>query len=365
MAERKAAAARQQRRQEELYAAYAAHVRAWAEIEDVFGELGNLLGRGWDLAAGMLRQTGWKDLVRLRALIERLPQLRNVIRALGRLQHCPEGESVTDKVFVPIQRLEEELLEVRTPLSPTETRGVERTGEIARMLPAEAVMLGHPKLRMLWHAHRAERALLGYRVEGVYHERVFHEIDAMEEREQQRPRPERGPIIVVLDTSGSMAGTPETVAKALVLEALRCAHSEKRRCYVYAFSGPTQVAEHELDLSPEGVGRLLTFLGSSFHGGTDAVGVLARVLEKLRQEQWQRADVLLVSDGEWPAPESLVASVTQARTKDTRFHGVLIGGGGEQSMRRVCDPLHRFTEWAAVGGWESSHAPGMGLGHPE
>ncbi len=38
----------------------------------------------------------------------------------------------------------------------------------------------------------------------------------------------QGPIIVCLDTSGSMQGPPETVAKALVLETMRGAHRQNR-----------------------------------------------------------------------------------------------------------------------------------------
>lgn len=47
-----------------------------------------------------------------------------------------------------------------------------------------------------------------------------------------------GPIILCLDTSGSMRGAREVVAKALALECMRGAHRQQRPCYLYAFSGP-------------------------------------------------------------------------------------------------------------------------------
>ena len=331
---------------------WSARVRAWAEIADVFGDLGNMLGRGWDLSIGVLRQTGWLELVKLRKLIEQLDSLRAIIRALGRLNATNDNASVADRLFVPVQRLEEELLEIRTPLAPTETRGIERSGSIARMLPVEAAMLGHPTLRMLWHARRAERTLLSYRVEGVLTERIEVEREGFEEQEGRRPRPERGPIIAIVDTSGSMHGLPEQVAKAVVLEALRTAHGEKRRCFLYAYSGPGQVIEQELDLSPNGIGRLLTFLGFSFHGGNDEAGMLAQVLVKLKSEGWERADVLFVSDGEWPAPSRVVSDVAEARESGTRFHGVQIGNRGRTGLHAVCDPVHEFSAWGALAGWE-------------
>jgi hypothetical protein len=57
---------------------------------------------------------------------------------------------------------------------------------------------------------------------------------------QVRPAAEQGPIILCLDTSGSMSGAREVVAKALALECLRGAHRQKRACYLYAFSGPSE-----------------------------------------------------------------------------------------------------------------------------
>lgn len=334
-----------------LVAAWGERVRAWALIAEVFGDLGNLLGRGWDMAPGVLRHTGWLDLVRLRALLKQLPQLREIVQALGRLHVADDGSSIAETILAPVRRLEEERREVVTPYVHAEARGVERSGEIARMLPLEAVMLGHPGLRLLWHARRAERALLTYRVEGVEIEPVWVEREAEEESEARRPRRERGPILVVIDTSGSMHGLPERVAKAIVLEAARTAHTEKRRCLLYTYGGPGEVLEHELDLAVEGIGRLLAFLGLSFGGGSDEAGVLTRVLARLGEEAWQNADVLFVSDGEWPAPTAVVAAVRQAADGGTRFHGVQIGNLGRTGLHGVCDPVHVFQDWAAAGGW--------------
>ncbi|HHJ13328.1 MAG TPA: VWA domain-containing protein [Gammaproteobacteria bacterium] len=335
----------------EVVATWGERARAWSEIADVFGDLGEMLGRGSDMSIGVLKHTGWLDLLRLRQLVEKLPQLRDIVRSLGRLRLSHDGESVAETILIPVRRLEEERLEIRTPHVPAETRGIERSGEIARMLPVEAAMLGHPKLRLVWHARRAERALLTYRVEGVEVHRTWTEHEEMVEREGKRPRPERGPIIAVIDTSGSMHGLPEQVAKAIVLEAARTAHAEKRRCFLYAYSGPGQVIEHELDLSPEGIGRLLSFLGFSFGGGNDETGVMSKVISRLKENDWRKADIVFVSDGEWPAPAALIRSVEGARDEGTRFHGVQIGNRGRTGLHAICDPVHVFRDWATAGGW--------------
>ena len=331
-----------------LIEAWEERARLWAEIADVFGDLGRMLGRGWDLTLGVLHRDGWRDVLRLRELVERLPDLREVVRALGRLHVSETAESVAERVFLPMRRLEEERREAPTPLVPADTRGVERSASIARMLPVEAAMLGHPKLKMLWHARRAEQALLTYRVEGVDTERTFVEREVAEETKTRRPTRARGPILAIIDTSGSMHGLPERVAKALVLEALRTAHAEKRRCRLYSFSGPGQIVEHELELSPEGIAGLLEFLALSFGGGSDPTGAVTRVLEQLRKSQWSKADVLFVSDGEWPASSGLISDVRQAREAGTRFHGIQIGNRGRTGLHEICEPVHVFTDWLDV-----------------
>ena len=58
---------------------------------------------------------------------------------------------------------------------------------------------------------------------------------------QVRPTADRGPILLCVDTSGSMRGPRELVAKALALECMRAAKEQERGCYVFAFAGPREV----------------------------------------------------------------------------------------------------------------------------
>jgi uncharacterized protein with von Willebrand factor type A (vWA) domain len=325
-------------------------VAVWAELEEVFGELGAILGRGWDLSRGILHSQGWLEMARLRKLLERLPALRQLIRVLGRMtvSENPAVPPVLDTILGPVRRVWEERRQVYSPHVRSETRGLERSADLPRMLPSEAALLGHPTLRLLWHARRAERTLLTYRVEGTDLERVLSGEEAQEAQQRQRPADGRGPILVCLDTSGSMEGTPEVVAKALVLEAMRVAHEEKRACYLYAFSGPRQVVEQELSLDPEGLTRMLAFLTQSFSGGTDVAAPLSRAVARLDADGWKRADLLLVSDGAFEVAPATRQLLERAREhKGLRSHGLLIGQAGDAAMAAVCSPVHRFTDWSA------------------
>ena len=75
-------------------------------------------------------------------------------------------------------------------------------------------------------------------------------------------------MVICLDTSGSMRGLPENIAKATVLECMKAAYKEKRSCYVYLFGSKKEVSELELTLDVSGFNELLNFLTMSFGGGT-------------------------------------------------------------------------------------------------
>ncbi len=331
-----------------MVALWRERVAAWRSIEEVFGALGDTLGLGWDLTRGVLKHRGWTDLAALRKLIERLPELTELVTSLGRLRAKDDGPSVTEAV---VQAMVRELVHTKTvmvPGVPPEIRGVERSGELSRMLPMEAAFLGHPTLKHLWHARRHEHALMTYAVEGVDFVHVTTEEAGEETITRPKPPQDKGPMIVCLDTSGSMAGAREMVAKALVLEVMRTALREKREALLFQFSGPGDVAELRLDLSEQGVGRLLDFLGLSFHGGTDVDAPLRRAMERLRQAAWKDADVLLVSDGEFGATSALVADIATAKsTLGARLHGLLVGGHSQQ-MAALCDHVQRFTSWSQL-----------------
>jgi len=336
-----------------LAAAWGERLRAWAAIEEVFGELGSMCGLGWDLSRTVLRHTGWQDAKRLADLLKKLPQIQDVVRQLGRMQSTekPDETPILERLFGPVRRAPAELRDIDTPIVPHDTRGVERSGDIARMLPSEAVLFIRPALRLLWHAKRAERALATYHVRGVEKEQLIADDTGTEARDAERKKRkhERGPIIVCLDTSGSMQGAPETVAKAVTLEAVRIANAEKRDCFLYAFSGPAQVAEFDLSVKRGGVQALLEFLGCSFHGGTDVAEPIARALKRVESAKWSRADAIIVSDGEFPVPSATSAAVASARkTLHLRVHGLLIGAGHSEAMTVLCDPIHVFKDWNAL-----------------
>jgi uncharacterized protein with von Willebrand factor type A (vWA) domain len=215
------------------------------------------------------------------------------------------------------------------------------------MLASEAVQLHHPVLRRLWRARLAESQLLTYEDEAV----LTQWVPAPDARQTQPAAPEaeplgRGPLIICLDTSGSMRGAPESVARAGVLQALRSAHAAGRACQLLAFGAAGEVVEHELALTAPGLDALLDTMGLAFDGGTDVQTPLERAIERVGQAGWALADVLILSDGEFGVTPATLASLRAAKARlGLRVHGVLIGDRETIGLLETCDSLHWVRDW--------------------
>lgn len=326
------------------------------ELVAAFGELGDLLkNTRWDTLRGLLRSREWQDVVRIRKLVERLPELARVIRSLGRAQPVepePADSQQVQCVMSPALVLQADAHMQRVPEMPGETRGVHRSDRLARMLPAEAMLLGHPRLRLVWHARRAERALLCYEDDDRLRERHYHStpVPRPQPRPAPAPRLAMGPMLVCVDTSGSMEGGAEAVAKAVVLEAVRTAHAQHRPCHVFAFGGEGEVVEMSLALDTDGVSQLARFLGQGFHGGTDICGPIERGLARLEAEDWRLADLLIASDGEFGATPAVAARLQQVRREQgLRVQGVLIGDRETIGLLELSDAIFWVREWRRFG----------------
>ncbi|RPH41572.1 MAG: VWA domain-containing protein [Burkholderiales bacterium] len=316
----------------------------------------------WSELQGLLRSDSWQGILEARERVERMPQLAALIRRLGRARPREEERVAFDDsagADGPPQWVLRSA-EVELPGTPVEVEGVRRSGDPSRMLPIEALWrskrldpIRARRLRRLFAARLAEQSLLAWQHRDRWEQPAW----VSEPGNRRVPRPirrpvlEAGPIVVCVDTSASMSGGPERVAKAIVVQALRTAASEHRRCYVYAFSGARQVVESELSSDLDGLQRLAGFVAASFHGGTDVVEPIERALARIHEAGWRQADLLIASDGEFGPTAETVAAVQAARAAlGLRVQGVLIGDRETQGMRSVVDDTFWVRDWRRYGG---------------
>jgi len=357
---------------------------------------------------GMWAHTGWSVMENVQAKLKDMPELRDLFNSLGRRPNL-NG----DKRWLPRTKVARDvpLIGVRKSGVPGDIDGLCMAGSLARMLPSEALLL-KAKLRSAsgvsaepsstssssssllsqpgrayFMSKLAEERLLSVQWGDWWAEQAVPElIDVRRPRRlERRPSGRGGPIVICLDTSWSMAGPREDLAKAVVLEAARTAHAQSRRCYVAAFSGATDLRECEVSLeltnSNEGLSNLLDFLGSSFRGGTDvcrpmrwamshiaadyentlnggAIGEDAQESGRFTRNRkgagaasrsdWSDADILLVTDGELrmpPIDPTALASLTTLREeRGVEVHGLLVGKPSSPPLDLLCSPdcVHTF-----------------------
>ena len=153
-------------------------------------------------------------------------------------------------------------------------------------------------------------------------------------------------MLICVDTSGSMNGGAEAVAKAVVLEAARIAHAQHRACHVFAFGGPEEIVELELGFEPAGAGAA---------GGLHRPGLSRRHrhLPAARAQPrpagglgWRQADLLIASDGEFGATAALAEAVERAKAVlGLQVQGVLIGDRETVGLLELVDEVF----WCATG----------------
>lgn len=317
------------------------------ELAALLERLAKAVGMPPGLGRGMLRSLPREGLTELRSALDRIEQLEALIACIGRLRENSDDEHST--MLERIGRFVSREVEVErsTPSERgPEIRGIERSGELARMIASESALLSRPILKKIWLARWAEQSLLTYHAPGVLTNRVKEQQTFEDGFEDRHRRADRGPIIAILDTSGSMSSEgANLVARALVVQMAAVASIEKRPFYLYNFSGAGDIVEVELSFDGDGLMRLLAFASMAFDGGTDVDEPVRRACERIGEEDWRQADIVVVSDGYFHVAPHCRRCVERARrVSAVRLHGVRLGrGSGFDALG--CDLLHEVSAW--------------------
>lgn len=356
----------------EFRAVWQAEQAGLAEDLALLQGLGDLTSLRWDDLRGHLNSRPWAAARRAAEWLQQLPELVALIRRLGRTERAATAAPRPQPDPSPHNPCPLRPVETRLPDAPGELTGVHFSSRLDRMLPSEAVMLRHPVMARLWRARHAEARLLAWQTEAL--------LTDWRPDPQARPgaaahaaAPEtldRGPILLCLDTSGSMRGAPEQIAKAVAIAALRAAHEAGRGCRLITFGGPGELIEHDLGRGGDGLQTLMDLMGQAFDGGTDLQTPIERAIESVHDAGWRSADLLLVSDGEFGCQPHTLNRLDAARVSyGLRVQGVLVGDRETLGLLEVCDAIHWVRDWrrfaaaAGDGPAVASGAPGFSPVH--
>ena len=239
----------------------AAAINVAREIEDAAEEAEN-----WSLTLG----TGYRSPPgRKLELGKRLAgneKLKKLARMVGRMKF--HALALRKKIF---ERSSEEVLEV------------ERGDFLNCLLPHELLTLHHPVLRKDFYRRFLDQELLQYSLRGI------------EEKG-------KGPMVVCLDGSSSMAGEKEIWSKAVTLTLLEIARRQRRLFRSICFASeetPLQI----LDMNPREhyeveTGKVMDLAEYFPGGGTDFQKPLDAALDCLKKSRYKKGDIVFITDGE-------------------------------------------------------------------
>jgi len=305
---------------EELYK----KIEKFIRLEKLLSPFINHMGRLWDLSNGIFEESGFEIFDTFAKLLENDESLQELAKILGkqsRAQSTFEKE-LRDKVVIKSEWQPKNAYR-------GEINGLKYSNDISCVLPSELALLRNPATKKLFQLKFAQKQLLSYNYrskEEIEKERVEQEEVSVEKKEP------KGPIIVCVDTSGSMQGTPENIAKTVTFALSKIAIEEERKCYLISFS--TEIETLDLSDFSEGnsISKLVSFLQKSFNGGTDATPALKHSLEMLQKNAYKNADVLMISDFLMDTlPTDLVNSIEEEKNNNTCFYSLVIGSSGNQN----------------------------------
>jgi uncharacterized protein with von Willebrand factor type A (vWA) domain len=239
------------------------------------------------------------------------PQLRDLVRIIGREQ--PKRDDEMDDTVMHYLPL------LPSPPKPAaEAEEITNGKDVQHLLPSETAIMSDKQTESLFFLKYASQQLQVFANRPKEVSR--HKTEQVHKKE---PRLGKGPIIVAVDTSGSMSGTPLKIAYSVLEQLLRLSRKQKRKCFLLSFS----VRAKSLDLSlPHNWMHLDQFLEDYYSGGTDGEEMLNKALCKLQTNSFAMADVLIISDFEFPLPrDETRRKMLIEHNKGTRFYGLGIG----------------------------------------
>lgn len=294
------------------------------QLQDVFEGLGIEPGVLWDMSLGTLSQQDISFLKKWADYLKNDKGIQQLCDLMGRLQK--EAKSHRKEIINSTFQYS-----ISTPdiHSNEEIVGIELGRDLENVIPQELALLSDSDVAILFDLKYVENRLMcfskqGYKIE-VFDENIQEEVTVVEDEMM-------GPIIICVDTSGSMSGAPENIAKAITLMLSSRAVAQKRKCYLINFSTSIET----LDLSPpKGIDDLIEFLKMSFHGGTDVAPALHEGLRMMSDSDYKKADLLVISDFVLDRlPSNIVTLCQKQRNEENRFFALSIGSFG---MHRVAD----------------------------
>ncbi len=313
---------------EEFCALLYAKVDEFVKLLSIITPFQSEVGRFWDMSRGLWQAKSFDILEKYAQLLQKKDEIQRLADMLGQMRKA-EIET-KEEIFENIISHKRWVTE---PYPPAEMSGVQHSDRLADILPIEIALLNNEITESVFLKKYAEKQLQTW----DYQNKILINDKKTEYFTQQRQkRKEKGAFILCVDTSGSMEGLPEEVAKVLAFAIIKMASQDNRKCFLISFS----IGIHTINLLDlaHSLEEVVKFLLMSFHGGTDLMPAMIASINMLHTNDYKDADVLVVSDFVmFELREEIQKKMRQEQRKGTMFHSLTISTQANPSILQAFD----------------------------
>lgn len=305
-------------------------IAKFKKLEELLKPFLGQVGRLWDMSAGAFDVYGFDILKTFADLLEKDKALTELAELLGRQKTESDRyeKELRDKVEVKVEF-------VPKPAYKGQINGLTLGSEISSALPEELALYKNKATKKYFMLKMAEKKLLSY---SYMNQTARTRKENVKEEVQVEVKEKKGPVIICVDTSGSMQGAPEQVAKTITFALAKKCISQNRKCYLISFSTGIEVQDLSELKGADAITGLVAFLRKSFNGGTDAAPALEESLLLLKQNEWKNADVLMVSDFVMGSLGSEIEkNIKEQQKEKTKFYSLVIGNSGNEQTIKSFD----------------------------
>jgi len=302
------AAAQRRQRQAEVAMSQAIRSAVSGELEERKEE--RAAAAAWGIEPGELQRMDFAERAELAKSVQR-SHLASYIPLIGRFRMTARSNMAKKVEF-----------------GRDELYNVTLTGDLAEVLPSELSNLADPDLEWDFLIRLAEGRLLSKKWRG-------------------KQRAGDGPIIALLDTSGSMRGDREAWSKAFILSLMEVAEKDRRLFSTLVFAS----SKNCLQVDGTSIQSRMEVGEAFFGGGTDFDVPFGKAIDMLNHSGREKSDFVIITDGECDMRPETWAAIEQAKADGLRIFGIAVGYTAGPVLDRLCDnvrSIHDFTDTTQV-----------------
>lgn len=277
--------------------------KAVSEVEEVE----NII-TSWGLNQGEFERLPYDKKLELLQVLRGQQKFRDMTKLVGRMRNLATGSRKS--------KLEHRI----------ELHSITQGSDLNHVLSQELLSLRRPALKLDFYRRMVEKQLLQY---DLNHQEYMGQ----------------GPIIVLIDTSSSMRGTREVWSKGMALGLAEIAEKE-RRAFSYALfaSSRADLITDDFQLGQRSPEKLIKLASEFIGGGTDFEQPLQWALGKLKESNFNKADIIMITDGECAIGNEFLKEMQKVQEeKQFRIYSILIGGNSRE-LKRWSDEVWNVTD---------------------